>query len=197
VLSESVQTRKIERHRTAIVRRGLSRPVRLALEGGLFEEDTTFFDYGCGHGVDVKLISAHGYVSGGWDPYYFPENEIHPADIVNLGYVINVIECLQERREALLQAWALARKVLIVAARVLPVERGKGDLPYGDGIITSRDTFQKYYDQQELKNYIDSILGVDAIPVEPGICFVFCYENDAQTFRASRYRPIPPGAFGD
>jgi DNA phosphorothioation-associated putative methyltransferase len=165
--------RKIERHRTAIVRSDLSRPVRLAFEAGLFGRDATFFDYGCGHGVDVKLIGARGYTSGGWDPYYFPENEIHPADIVNLGYVINVIECQQERREALLQAWALVRKVLIVAARVLPVERGKGDQPYGDGLITSRNTFQKYYGQQELKNYIDSVLCTNAIPIEPGVYFVF------------------------
>jgi DNA phosphorothioation-associated putative methyltransferase len=186
VLDESVQTRKIQRHRTAIVRRGLSRPVRLALEAGLFEGEATFFDYGCGHGVDVRLIGARGYASGGWDPYYFPKSEIRPADIVNLGYVINVIECQQERREALLQAWALARKALIVAARVLPAERGKDDLPYSDGLITSRNTFQKYYGQQELKNYIDSTLGADAVPVEPGVYFVFRYESDAHIFRTSR-----------
>jgi len=190
VLSENVQTRKIERHRTAIVRRGLSRPVRLALEARLFEEDATFFDYGCGHGVDVRVIGERGYASSGWDPYYFPENETRPADIVNLGYVINVIECQQERREALLQAWSLARKVLIVAARVLPVERGKDDLPYGDGLITSRNTFQKYYEQQELKHYIDSVLGTDPIPVEPGVCFVFRYESDAQAFRAFLHRRV-------
>jgi DNA phosphorothioation-associated putative methyltransferase len=186
VLSQNIQIRKIERHRTAIVRRGLSRPVRLALEAGLFEEVTTFFDYGCGHGVDVRLIGARGYVSGGWNPYYFPENEIRPADIVNLGYVINLIECQQERREALLKAWGLAQQVLIVAARVLPAERGKRDMPYGDGLITSRNTFQKYYGQQELKNYIDSVLDTDAVPVEPGVYFVFRYESDAQTFLGSR-----------
>lgn len=111
MFNENVQTRKIERRRTAIVRRGLSRPVRLALEAALFAGDATFFDYGCGHGVDVRLISARGYVSGGWDPYYFPESEIRSADIVNLGYVINVIECQQERRAALLEAWARAKGV--------------------------------------------------------------------------------------
>jgi len=177
VLNENIQTRRIERHRTAIVRSNLSRPVRLALEAGLFEDNATFFDYGCGHGIDFRLIGARGYISGGWDPYYFPQNEILLADIVNLGYVINVIEHQQERREALLKAWTLARKVLIVAARVLPVERGKGDSPYGDGLITSRNTFQKYYGRQELKNYIDSVLGTDATHVEPGVCFVFRNEG--------------------
>jgi hypothetical protein len=33
-----------------------------------------------------------------------------PADVVNLGYVINVIEELAERRQALINAWELTRK---------------------------------------------------------------------------------------
>jgi hypothetical protein len=42
-----------------------------------------------------------------------------PADVVNIGYVINVIEDTAERRQALLKAWSLTQKVLIVAAQVL------------------------------------------------------------------------------
>ncbi len=185
---ESTQTRKIERHRTAIVRSDLSRPVRLALEAGLFAGNASFFDYGCGRGVDVRLIGARGFVSSGWDPYYFPHERIIPADVVNLGYVINVIECEPERREALQNAWALACKVLLVAARMLPVECGKGDQPYNDGLITSRHTFQKYYAQPELKNYIDSVLSTEATAVESGIFFVFRNEAEAHAFRASRFR---------
>jgi DNA phosphorothioation-associated putative methyltransferase len=74
-----------------------------------------------------------------------------PADVVNLGYVINVIEDTAERREALINAWNLAQKVLIVAAQVLIDDRTRGVIAYGDGIITSRNTFQKYYEQEELK----------------------------------------------
>jgi hypothetical protein len=40
-------------------------------------------------------------------------------------------------------------------------------------MITSRNTFQKYYDQEELKLYIDQFLGVDVVPVALGIYFVF------------------------
>jgi DNA phosphorothioation-associated putative methyltransferase len=78
-----------------------------------------------------------------------------PADVVNLGYVINVIEDTAERREALINAWKLAQKVLIVAAQVLIDDRTRGVIAYGDGIITRRHTFQKYYEQEELKFYID------------------------------------------
>jgi DNA phosphorothioation-associated putative methyltransferase len=61
-------------------------------------------------------------------------------------------------------------------------------MAYGDGIITRRNTFQKNYEQEELKGYIDQVLGVDSIPVALGIYFVFRDEAQAQSFRASRFR---------
>lgn len=110
---------KIDRHKAALARTDLSKPVRLVLEAGLFTPETIFFDYGCGHEGDIDRIGDHGYTSSGWDPYYRPDAACTAADIVNLGYIINVIEDPAERREALLKAWQLAGKVLIVAAQVL------------------------------------------------------------------------------
>jgi DNA phosphorothioation-associated putative methyltransferase len=179
---------KIERHRAAIARVTVSKPVRLAIEAGLFPPGTTYFDYGCGHGADIEYIHRLGLSSSGWDPYYRPDTEHTAADVVNLGYVINVIEDTAERREALINAWALAQKVLIVAAQVLIDDRTRGMIAYGDGIITRRHTFQKYYEQEELKAYIDQVLGVDAIPVALGIYVVFRQEAQAEAFRASRFR---------
>lgn len=179
---------KIERHRAAIPRKHLSRPVRLALEAEVFQEQSTFFDYGCGYGGDIQRLAEQGYTSSGWDPYYSPQTPQIESDIVNLGYVINVIECQNERREALTQAWNLARKVLIVAAQVLVDAQGKGIMVYGDGVITSRNTFQKYYQQEELKVYIDQVLNVDAIPLDLGVYLVFRDESEAEKFRASRFR---------
>lgn len=182
------EPKEIARHKAAIVRNNLSRPVRLALEAGLLPERGSFFDYGCGHGMDVRLIMERGYTSHGWDPHYFPTIPQRTADIVNLGYVINVIENEPERRAALQNAWALTQRVLIVAAQILLGEPGKGHLAYEDGLVTSRNTFQKYYEQQELKNYIDAVLGVDAVPAGLGIYFVFRHEEQAQAFRALRFR---------
>ena len=79
--------------------------------------------------------------------------------------MINVIENPAERRESLIKAWALTQKVLIVAAQVLIEDHIRGTIIYGDGVITRRNTFQKNYEQEELKVYIDQVLGVDAIPV--------------------------------
>jgi len=178
---------KIDRHKAAISRNDFSKPVRLALEAGLLNQTTTFFDYGCGQGGDLERLAKLGCESAGWDPYYRPDSSLVSADVVNLGYVINVIESQAERREALIKAWELTGQVLIVAAQVL-IAQGNSQIAYGDGVITSRNTFQKYYDQEELKIYIDQVLGVDAVPTALGIYFVFRDEAQAQSFRASRFR---------
>jgi hypothetical protein len=170
------------------VRKELSKPVRLALEAELFDPQTSFFDYGCGHGSDLHHLRQKGYQSKGWDPHYQPDTPCCAADIVNLGYIVNVIEDPAERRQVLLNAWDLAQKVLIVAAQVLIEDSSRRIVAYSDGIITRRNTFQKYYEQQELKAYIDQVLGVDAIPIALGIYFVFRDETQAQSFRASRFR---------
>ena len=185
---ESVPIPKIERHKAAIVRRSLSRPVRLTLEAGLFSEKTTFFDYGCGYGGDIQRIAEKGYESSGWDPYYSPDTPLKEADIVNLGYIINVIECQRERRQALVKAWELTQQILIVAAQILIDDRDRGIVAYGDGVITNRNTFQKYYEQEELKTYIDQVLEADAIPIDMGIYLVFRDGTQAESFRASRFR---------
>jgi DNA phosphorothioation-associated putative methyltransferase len=184
--SQSAQV-KIDRHKAAINRNDFSKPMRLALEAGLFSKQTIFFDYGCGQGGDLERVAKLGYTSSGWDPYYRPDTDLTAADVVNLGYVINVIESQTERREALIKAWELTQQVLIVAAQVL-IAQGNSQIAYGDGVITSRNTFQKYYDQEELKLYIDQVLGVDAVPVALGIYFVFRNEAQAENFRAARFR---------
>ncbi|MEO1464722.1 MAG: DNA phosphorothioation-associated putative methyltransferase [Cyanobacteria bacterium J06633_1] len=180
------QTVLIERHKAALKRSELSRPVRIALEADLFQEGSTFFDYGCGCGEDIKQIESHGYTASGWDPYYRPDTELKAADVVNLGYIIHVIEDIAERRNTLIEAWSLAQRVLIVSAQVLVDDRRRGLVAYGDGVVTNRNTFQKYYEQEELKLYIDQVLEVESIPAGLGIYLVFRHEAEAEFFRASR-----------
>lgn len=184
-MSQIPSTVEVERHRAAISRVELSRPVRLAIESGIITPETSIFDYGCGIGGDVKRLKSQGYNCEGWDPYYFPDVEIRSADIVNLSYIINVIEDPVERDRALSHAWELTERVLIVAAQIL-VNDLSGMLAYGDGILTKRNTFQKYYQQVELKEYIDRVLTVDAIPIGLGIFLVFRDLSQAESFRAAR-----------
>lgn len=178
----------IDRHRTAIRRNKLSRPITLLLESQLLKSDTSFFDYGCGHGQDLELLSINGFnCVGGFDPYYRPESEPKEAEVVNLGYVLNVIEDPRERSDTLKKAFNLAQNVLCVS--VMPSsQQGYAGEEFSDGVLSTRKTFQKYYDQAEIKNYIESTIDRDAISVQPGIFFVFKEEKSKLDYLSSRYK---------
>src|SRR6056297_1395507 len=109
---------EIARHKTAISRTDLSRPVRRAISDGILRNDLRLFDYGCGRGDDQRMLGALGFEAAGWDPVHRPDAVTAPAPIVNLGFVVNVIEDAREREAALRGAWDLAEQVLIVAARL-------------------------------------------------------------------------------
>ncbi len=184
----SADTSPILRHKTAIRRGDLSRPAKCALRDGLLDSSTTAFDYGCGHGEDVDLLAAQGIACAGWDPVFRPSAPRVEADVVNLGFVINVIEDPAERAEALTQAWRLCRRVLVVAAQVEVAGRGQDRVAFGDGILTRLGTFQKFYRQDELKEYLESVLGAEADAAELGIFYVFKDEALRQQFLANRFR---------
>jgi DNA phosphorothioation-associated putative methyltransferase len=161
----------IARHRTAIRRFQYSRPISLAVAHKLIRDDTTVFDYGCGRGNDVGLLLKSGLKAEGWDPHFRPDPPVRAADIVNLGYVLNVIEDPTERAETLRKAYALAEKVLVVAVRVdQSLERG---LPFQDGLITSRGSFQKIYSQAEFRQFVGDTLGVRPYIAGLGVAYAF------------------------
>src|SRR5215831_489696 len=143
----------IPRHRTAIRRGGHSRPVSLAQMHGLIGPETSFFDYGCGLGEDVRLLKTAGVRAEGWDPYYLPGSQLQPAECVNLGYVLNVIEDPKEREETLLSAFKLAQRVLVVSVRVDQSLSSGTD--FADGLVTNSGSFQKIFTQREFREYIE------------------------------------------
>ena len=179
---------KVLRHKAAILRRDLSLPVKCLLRDSLLTKSTTIFDFGCGHGENVELLKMDGFACEGWDPAFFPANPLLESDVVSLGYVINVIEDPIERGATLARAWDLCKKMLVVAARVQVNGRGKQHVEFGDGIITRIGTFQKFYTQAELREYIESTLGTDALPAAIGIFYVFKDEEWKQRYVANRYR---------
>lgn len=103
------------RQLTALVRYGFSAPVQTLARYGFLDGRHTVFDYGCGRGDDVRGLTENGLAASGWDPYFAPDNDITPTDIVNLGFVINVIEDFDERLDALTRAFALAERLLVVS----------------------------------------------------------------------------------
>lgn len=177
------------RHRTAISRTDYSRPIRVALVDGVIGPDTSVFDYGCGLGDDVRHLRLCGTKSWGWDPVHKPNGKRTPAQVVNLGYVVNVIEDADERAHCLAGAWACTERVLIVSARLASQTRGfKPVGQYSDGFVTSVQTFQKLYHQTELKKWIEAQLGEPAVAAGPGVFYVFRASADRMGFLARRFR---------
>lgn len=184
-VSSSAET--LARHRTALQRYTLSTPMQALHRHGYLDGTRTVFDYGCGKGDDVRILHANGVEASGWDPHFAPDTPKTAADIVNLGFVINVIEDTTERTQALCGAYALAKRVLSVAAMLTGREQPNGE-QYSDGVRTSRNTFQKYYTQRELREYLRAVLDKEPVAVGPGIFFVFKEETEEQHFLAHRVR---------
>jgi DNA phosphorothioation-associated putative methyltransferase len=178
----------VHRYRTAISRNDLSKPIREALANGLLIQGQTVFDYGCGLGDDACNLRALGYQVAAWDPAHCPDGEKRQADFVNLGYVLNVIEDPAERVDVLLDAWTFAQRVLLVSTLIEGNELYNSVRHHSDGILTRRDTFQKYFAPAEIQGLIESALDVEAHTVSTGIYVVFRDTRDAQAFLSSRSR---------
>jgi len=179
---------EIQRHKTALSRSKVSKPIRLALEEGLIHVETSVFDYGCGRGGDVKYLQHLGVPVQGWDPQFCPHTAKNTAEIVNLGYVLNVIEDPAEREQTLINAWNLAQNLFVVSAQHVSNESLKAARPYKDGYLTSRGTFQKFYEQSELKAWLEKSLQAEAISMAPGIFFIFKDLQAREAFLSQRYR---------
>jgi DNA phosphorothioation-associated putative methyltransferase len=176
----------VQRHRTALQRYSLSTPMQALFRHGYLDGRGSVFDYGCGRGDDVRILKALGVEAAGWDPHFAAAEEKREAEVVNLGFVINVIEDARERREALAGAWALARRVLAVAALIGGRTAFEQHRLFRDGVLTTRGTFQKHFSQQELREYLEETLSREPIAVAPGVFFVFRDDTEEQRFLAAR-----------
>ena len=179
-------TGQIERHRTAQRRSALSSPMQHLLRFGFLDGSRSLFDYGCGRGDDLRLLTELNVPASGWDPVFRPDAGRQSADIVNLGFVLNVIEDPDERGKTLKAAFALTRKVLIVSVMLGYQSKREQFATYEDGVRTQRNTFQKYYVQDEFRSYVEKTLGANAIPIAAGICLVFRDAMEEQLFLLAR-----------
>jgi len=186
-VSDFSSSDEVQRHLTALVRYGFSAPIQMIAKFGLLDGSRSVFDYGCGRGDDLRGLKENGIQALGWDPHYAPDSPKRPAQIVNLGFVINVVEDINERIEALQSAYSLAQELLVVSV-MLANQYTTGGKPFRDGVLTSRGTFQKYYTPNELKIFIEQHLHEESIPVAPGVFFVFKDKDAEQRFMIGRSR---------
>ncbi|MHB8766038.1 MAG: DNA phosphorothioation-associated putative methyltransferase, partial [Deferrisomatales bacterium] len=171
--------------RTAIRRPYLSTPIQALLRHGYLDGRRAVFDYGCGRGDDLRYLQAMGIEAAGWDPHFAPGEERREAEIVNLGFVVNVIEREAERRAVVRNAYALAKELLVVSAMLEGRQTGL-DRRHADGVVTRRETFQKYFTQDSLRGFLAETLGERPVAVGPGIFFAFRDKAEEQRFLVER-----------
>lgn len=181
-------------------------------------------DYGCGLGDDVRTLRRKRISAAGWDPFprrkvrvgrlpitrlemvqralYYGEGlerSLAKSDIVNLGYVLNVIEDPVERAKTLRRAWSLTKSLLIVTVRMAPETRIRATCPWtksGDGWVTSAGTFQKFYEGLEAALYVMRTLKRPTLPVirdRTGVIYVFRSKRAEQKFLQAHYSKAPHG----
>jgi DNA phosphorothioation-associated putative methyltransferase len=142
-------------------------PMRTLIEKNIIEKDSWLLDYGAGRGDDIRHLRDLGYwCARGYEPntscpdFFIDKEEemftpFFKYDIVTLIYVVNVIEGMEKRKEVIRRAFYLSNKHILIAVRT---EAIKG-VPFKDGVLTKRKTFQKRYNTKELLELIQSALG--------------------------------------
>ncbi|MFB8382552.1 DNA phosphorothioation-associated putative methyltransferase [Streptomyces rubiginosohelvolus] len=178
-----------DRRLTAIGRADLSVPARQALADRQLAPGRSVLDYGCGRGGDVRALERLECRVSGWDPYFRPETPPAPSDVVLLTYVLNVIEDPSERRRTLERAWDLTSTVLIVSARLTWEKSKVRGKEFGDGLLTSRQTFQHLFGASELRSYVEDVTGARIVSASPGIVYAFKDEEARLSYLARRIVP--------
>ncbi len=164
-------------------------PSRQAMLDGVLHMERSVLDYGSGRGHDVRRLRHAGIDATGWDPYYSDTPTRGPADVVLLLYVLNVIEDAQEREQTLRSAWDLAKRSLVVSARLTWESRKVTGLEHEDGIVTRRGTFQRLFAPSELRQFVADITGMPSVMAAPGVVYAFREERDRLAFLARRASP--------
>ena len=177
---------RIRAELTAMGRTGLSLPARLAVGDGLFT-DRTILDFGCGRGGDVRRLQAAGFAARGWDPHYRPDPPPVSADVVLCSYVLNVIPDAAERARTLQRAYELADRSLVVSVRSTHEARYLDGDAHGDGTLTRRGTFHHLFSPAELRDWMEAVLQVRVVPVQPGVAYVFRNTGDRAAYLSRRY----------
>jgi len=155
---------EIHPERTAIKRRTFSSPVKWVYRNWFGSNiKLSILDFGCGKGDDARLLKDYGYSkTEGYDPFNpeFDKLPNHLFDWVFLTYVLNVLPTYEERQEVCRKASSFVKKEghLVITVRALnEIEKNRKPswIPYNDGWITPKKTFQKGYERSDLYHDID------------------------------------------
>ena len=152
---------EIQSWKTAIKRIIPSAPL---LRGYFFDlkKTDTILDYGCGYGFDVVYLDTAGYNIVGYDKYHIPYKFTQLTkglySKVFCNYVINVIPTEEERIDVLekLNYFSSDNSVIYITVRLRDRSLRK-TIPFNDGIITKKNTFQKFYTKESFSNLLRQV----------------------------------------
>lgn len=173
----------VSRHLTAIERKSLSYPARQSLMDGVITGDV--LDFGSGRGGDSRRLEEMGFRVTAWDPHFSPTQAVE-SDTVLMTYVVNVIEDIGERHAAVSEAWNLSRKTLVVSARLIWEQRRLRGASHEDGVVTSRNTFQRLFSSQELRTFVAKVTGARVVLASPGVVYAFRDDKERLAFLSRR-----------
>ena len=97
---------------TAIPRKTGSKPLKDAIKRRWVRAGDRILDFACGRGADIAWLKSEGYDVAGFDPHEpfgWSSAPTGHFDIVNVIYLVNVLDDAQARRVALERAWAYVR----------------------------------------------------------------------------------------
>lgn len=140
------------RFRTAINRGSLSIPMRHLIQNSYIEKQDTILDYGCGRGLDGKILSDLGYNIENYDKYNeeFSDTEVLGCrfDSVTCHYVFNVIPSLEEHKALVDHLKSLSHNIFISVRADRKAIRDTWSYKEDYlGYYTTRGTFQRFYDE--------------------------------------------------
>lgn len=150
---------KIESWKTAIYRNNPSVPIKTTEP--LLELNNTILDYGCGRGFDFNYLKNKGFNIVGFDKYIEPYTSIsvleESYDVIYCNYVLNVIPYESERIAVLKQLDKMLKEEGKLFITVRSKNRGGKQKPYLDGVVTIKNTFQKYFSKVDIEELINKV----------------------------------------
>jgi len=163
--------------RTAKARKKASVPTRLLYEKGLLYGKV--LDYGCGRGRDVEWLLKNGINVVGYDPNFYPYKEIlidSYYDIVLCHYVLNTV-LEKTRHKILVDIRRILKRGGKLFLSVRSIKEKINGVPFCDGVITSRGTFQKRFEKSEIVRLLEMYFTTYKVLEIRGGLLVFC-KND-------------------
>lgn len=161
VTTQQTTTAFVNSYKTATNSKAPSRLTRFCLDKKFFLWYDKIIDFGAGRfQKDRKHIEAVG-------PEYVPyeptvtakgrvlyKNKPEPAECVIMSNVLCVIPTREERVRAIVEAYSMALKDLIIS---VPIGYKPNGTPLNDGVITSIGTFQRTWEPGDLWTFLDEV----------------------------------------